>query len=103
MFQTANVVVRGARGLGAMQSASSGRKAIGGAYDVMASKHMRADVNYAWPTAQIAVMYAKPAIEIIYRQQMGNKDEIERLTKEYEDRLLNPFPAAGGSMTVVWN
>src|SRR5205814_3472294 len=47
------------------------RKAYGGAYDVMASKHMRADVNYAWPTAQIAVMGAKGAVEIIYRQQMG--------------------------------
>jgi propionyl-CoA carboxylase beta chain len=70
------------------------RKAIGGAYDVMASKHMRADVNYAWPTAQIAVMYGKPAVEIIYRQQLGNKEEIERLTKDYEDRLLSPFPAA---------
>jgi propionyl-CoA carboxylase beta chain len=70
------------------------RKAYGGAYDVMASKHMRADVNYAWPTAQIAVMGAKGAVEIIFRQQAGNKDEIERLTKEYEDRFLNPFVAA---------
>jgi propionyl-CoA carboxylase beta chain len=70
------------------------RKAYGGAYDVMASKHMRADVNYAWPTAQIAVMGAKGAVEIIYRQQLGNKDEIEVLAKEYEDRFLNPFVAA---------
>ena len=70
------------------------RKAYGGAYDVMASKHMRADVNYAWPTAQIAVMGAKGAVEIIYRAQMGNKDEIDVLTKEYEDRFLNPFIAA---------
>jgi propionyl-CoA carboxylase beta chain len=70
------------------------RKAYGGAYDVMASKHLRADVNYAWPTAQIAVMGAKGAVEIIFRQQMGNKDEIELLTKEYEDRFLNPFIAA---------
>ena len=45
------------------------RKAYGGAYDVMASKHMRADVNYAWPTAQIAVMGAKGAVEIIFRQE----------------------------------
>ena len=70
------------------------RKAYGGAYDVMASKHMRADVNYAWPTAQIAVMGAKGAVEIIFRQQMGNKEEIDLLTKEYEDRFLNPFVAA---------
>src|SRR5580704_8825269 len=71
------------------------RKAYGGAYDVMASKHMRADVNYAWPSAQIAVMGAKGAVEIIFRQSIGNKEEIERLTKEYEDRFLNPFIAAG--------
>jgi propionyl-CoA carboxylase beta chain len=71
------------------------RKAYGGAYDVMASKHMRADVNYAWPTAQIAVMGAKGAVEIIFRQSIGNKDEIAARTKEYEDRFLNPFIAAG--------
>jgi propionyl-CoA carboxylase beta chain len=70
------------------------RKAYGGAYDVMASKHMRADVNYAWPTAQIAVMGAKGAVEIIFRQSIGNKEEIDTLTKEYEDRFLNPFIAA---------
>jgi propionyl-CoA carboxylase beta subunit len=70
------------------------RKAYGGAYDVMASKHMRADLNYAWPTAQIAVMGAKGAVEIIFRQNAGNKDEIDLLTKEYEDRFLNPFVAA---------
>src|ERR1700752_3775416 len=52
------------------------RKAYGGAYDVMASKHTRADVNYAWPTAQIAVMGAKGAVEIIFRQSIGNKEEI---------------------------
>jgi propionyl-CoA carboxylase beta chain len=71
------------------------RKAYGGAYDVMASKHMRADVNYAWPTAQIAVMGAKGAVEIIFRQSIGNKEEIAARTKEYEDRFLNPFIAAG--------
>ena len=70
------------------------RKAYGGAYDVMASKHMRADLNYAWPTAQIAVMGAKGAVEIIFRQNAGNKEEIDLLTKEYEDRFLNPFVAA---------
>ena len=71
------------------------RKAYGGAYDVMASKHMRADVNYAWPTAQIAVMGAKGAVEIIFRQDIGDKDAIAARTKEYEDRFLNPFIAAG--------
>jgi propionyl-CoA carboxylase beta chain len=70
------------------------RKAYGGAYDVMASKHMRADVNYAWPTAQIAVMGAKGAVEIIFRQDIGDSDKIAARTKEYEDRFLNPFIAA---------
>jgi propionyl-CoA carboxylase beta chain len=70
------------------------RKAYGGAYDVMASKHMRADVNYAWPSAQIAVMGAKGAVEIIFRQDIGDRDAIAARTKEYEDRFLNPFIAA---------
>ena len=70
------------------------RKAYGGAYDVMASKHMRADVNYAWPSAQIAVMGAKGAVEIIFRNERGNKEAIAERTKEYEDRFLNPFIAA---------
>ncbi len=70
------------------------RKAYGGAYDVMASKHLRADVNYAWPTAQIAVMGAKGAVEIIFRQDIGDKEAIAARTKEYEDRFLNPFVAA---------
>jgi propionyl-CoA carboxylase beta chain len=70
------------------------RKAYGGAYDVMASKHMRADVNYAWPTAQIAVMGAKGAVEIIFRQDGADTQKIAARTKEYEDRFLNPFVAA---------
>ena len=70
------------------------RKAYGGAYDVMASKHMRADVNYAWPSAQIAVMGAKGAVEIIFRNERGNPAAIAERTKEYEDRFLNPFVAA---------
>jgi propionyl-CoA carboxylase beta chain len=70
------------------------RKAYGGAYDVMASKHLRADVNYAWPSAQIAVMGAKGAVEIIFRQDIGDPDKISARTKEYEDRFLNPFIAA---------
>eukprot|EP01037_Dinobryon_pediforme_P015609 gene15609-15758_t len=68
------------------------RKAFGGAYDVMASKHLRGDVNYAWPTAQIAVMGAKGAVEIIFR---GNDAEvIAQKTAEYEQRFLSPFVAA---------
>ena len=70
------------------------RKAYGGAYDVMASKHMRADINYAWPSAQIAVMGAKGAVEIIFRADIGNPEKIAQRTKEYEDRFLNPFVAA---------
>jgi len=70
------------------------RKAYGGAYDVMASKHLRGDVNYAWPTAEIAVMGAKGAVEIIFRNALGDDEEIERRTKEYEEKFLNPFIAA---------
>ncbi len=70
------------------------RKAYGGAYDVMASKHIRADVNYAWPSAEIAVMGAKGATEILYRSELGDADKIARRTKEYEDRFANPFVAA---------
>src|SRR5437764_1265952 len=70
------------------------RKAFGGAYDVMASKHVGGDVNYAWPTAQIAVMGAKGAVEIIFRSDIGDTDKIAARTKEYEDRFLSPFIAA---------
>ena len=70
------------------------RKAFGGAYDVMASKHVGADVNYAWPTAQIAVMGAKGAVEIIFRQDMGDPEKIAAQTKNYEERFLSPFVAA---------
>ncbi len=70
------------------------RKAYGGAYVVMASKHMRADVNYAWPWAQIAVMGAKGAVEIIFRKDVGIPGAIDARTKEYEDKFLNPFVAA---------
>ncbi len=70
------------------------RKAFGGAYDVMASKHLRGDVNYAWPTAQIAVMGASGAVEIIHRQDIGDEEKIAAHTKEYEDRFLSPFVAA---------
>ena len=70
------------------------RKAFGGAYDVMASKHIGGDLNYAWPTAQIAVMGAKGAVEIIFRADIGDKDKTAARTKEYEDRFLSPFAAA---------
>ena len=70
------------------------RKAFGGAYDVMASKHVGGDVNYAWPTAQIAVMGAKGAVEIIFRADIGDAEKIAARTKEYEDRFLSPFAAA---------
>jgi propionyl-CoA carboxylase beta chain len=70
------------------------RKAFGGAYDVMASKHIGGDVNYAWPTAQIAVMGAKGAVEIIFRADAGDEKKIAKRTKEYEERFLSPFAAA---------
>jgi len=70
------------------------RKAFGGAYDVMASKHIGGDVNYAWPTAQIAVMGAKGAVEIIFRSDIGDQEKIAARTKEYEDRFMSPFVAA---------
>ena len=68
------------------------RKAYGGAYVVMSSKPLRGDFNYAWPTAEVAVMGAKGATEIIHRGKPA--DEIARLTQEYEDRFANPFVAA---------
>ncbi|MDP4032210.1 MAG: acyl-CoA carboxylase subunit beta [Pseudorhodobacter sp.] len=70
------------------------RKAYGGAYDVMASKHLRGDFNYAWPTAEIAVMGAKGATEILYRAELGDRDKIAQRTKDYEARFANPFVAA---------
>ncbi len=70
------------------------RKAYGGAYDVMASKHLRGDFNYAWPTAEIAVMGAKGAVEIIFRKDIGDPEKIAARTREYEERFTNPFVAA---------
>ena len=70
------------------------RKAFGGAYDVMASKHLRGDLNYAWPSAQIAVMGAKGAVEIIFRKDIGDAEKIAEHTKNYESRFLSPFVAA---------
>jgi len=70
------------------------RKSYGGAYVVMASKHLRADVNYAWPTSEIAVMGAKGATEIIHRADLGDEAKIAAHAAEYEDRFANPFVAA---------
>ncbi|MEL7138400.1 MAG: acyl-CoA carboxylase subunit beta [Pseudomonadota bacterium] len=70
------------------------RKAYGGAYVVMASKHLRGDINYAWPTSEIAVMGAKGAVEILYRSEAGDAEKIAQRTKDYEDRFANPFVAA---------
>ncbi len=70
------------------------RKAYGGAYDVMSSKHIRGDVNYAWPSAEIAVMGAKGAVEIIFRKDIGDAEKIAARTKDYEDNFLSPFVAA---------
>ncbi len=70
------------------------RKAYGGAYVVMASKHLRGDINYAWPSAQIAVMGAKGAVEILYRSDSGDAAQTATRTAEYEERFSNPFIAA---------
>ncbi|MEE3295334.1 MAG: acyl-CoA carboxylase subunit beta [Pseudomonadota bacterium] len=70
------------------------RKAYGGAYCVMAPKHLRGDINYALPSAEIAVMGAKGAVEILYRNDIKDTKKIQKHTEFYEDRLLNPFVAA---------
>ncbi|MBL8662432.1 MAG: acyl-CoA carboxylase subunit beta [Candidatus Odyssella sp.] len=69
------------------------RKAYGGAYDVMSSKHLRGDVNYAWPQAEIAVMGPKGAVEIIFRDDRGDPQKIEARTEEYRRKFANPFVA----------
>ena len=75
------------------------RKAYGGAYDVMSSKHIRGDLNFAWPGAEIAVMGPKGAVEIIFKNQIADaKDpqkETERLINEYRGKFANPYVAAG--------
>jgi len=70
------------------------RKAYGGAYDVMSSKHLRGDVNFAWPTAEIAVMGSKGAVEIIFRGALDDPEALEKKTEEYRDKFANPFIAA---------
>ena len=74
------------------------RKAYGGAYDVMNSKHIRGDINFAWPCAEIAVMGAKGATEIIFRKEIAKADQpeaaLEKLTDEFAERFANPYSAA---------
>jgi propionyl-CoA carboxylase beta chain len=74
------------------------RKAYGGAYDVMSSKHIRGDINYAWPTAEIAVMGVEGAVSIIFREELANAADPEaerrRLEADYRERLANPYVAA---------
>ena len=70
------------------------RKAYGGAYDVMSSKHIGGDINFAWPSAEIAVMGPKGAVEIIFRQDIGDDKKIEKRTQEYTEKFANPFIAA---------
>jgi propionyl-CoA carboxylase beta chain len=70
------------------------RKAYGGAYDVMSSKHIRGDINFAWPSAEIAVMGPKGAVEIIFRQDIGDEEKLEKRTNEYREKFANPFIAA---------
>jgi acetyl-CoA carboxylase carboxyltransferase component len=75
------------------------RKAYGGAYDVMSSKHIRGDLNYAWPTAEIAVMGPDGAVNILYREEIASAADPEamkqKLTQEYRDHFANPYIAAG--------
>ena len=69
------------------------RKAYGGAYDVMASKHLRGDVNFAWPSAEIAVMGPKGAVEIIFREEKSDSEKIASREAEYKAKFANPFVA----------
>lgn len=69
------------------------RKAYGGAYDVMASKHLRGDVNFSWPSAEIAVMGPKGAVEIIFREEAKDPERLEQRTEEYREKFANPFIA----------
>jgi len=70
------------------------RKAYGGAYDVMSSKHLRGDVNYAWPTAEIAVMGPEGAARIIFRADSDDPQKLKARSDEYREKFANPFVAA---------
>jgi propionyl-CoA carboxylase beta chain len=69
------------------------RKAYGGAYDVMSSKHLRGDVNFAWPSAEIAVMGPKGAVEIIFREEKNDAEKLAAREREYREKFANPFIA----------
>jgi propionyl-CoA carboxylase beta chain len=75
------------------------RKAYGGAYDVMSSKHIRGDLNFAWPTAEIAVMGVEGAVNIVFKDRITDASDPDaeraRLVGEYEERFANPYVAAG--------
>ena len=71
------------------------RKAYGGAYDVMASKHLRGEVNYAWPSAEIAVMGPEGAARIIFREAAKDPESLTAATDDYREKFANPFIAAG--------
>ena len=71
------------------------RKAYGGAYDVMSSKHLRGDINLAWPSAEIAVMGAQGAVEVLFKKDKGNAAAMERHKRDYEEKFSNPYVAAG--------
>ncbi len=75
------------------------RKAYGGAYDVMSSKHIRGDISYAWPTSEIAVMGPEGAVSIIFRKEIANAKDPEaekaRLVEAYREQFANPYVAAG--------
>ena len=70
------------------------RKAYGGAYDVMSSKHLRGDVNFAWPSAEIAVMGPKGAVEIMFRKEVEDKKKLADYAEEYREKFANPLVAA---------
>ncbi len=70
------------------------RKAYGGAYDVMSSKHLRGDLNYSWPSAEIAVMGPKGAVEIIFREEIDDPDKIAQRTRDYREKFANPLVAS---------
>ncbi|MCP4924248.1 MAG: methylmalonyl-CoA carboxyltransferase, partial [bacterium] len=70
------------------------RKAYGGAYDVMSSKHLRGDFNVAWPSAEIAVMGPKGAVEIIFRKEAASAEDLLKKEQEYKETFANPYVAA---------
>ena len=78
------------------------RKAYGGAYIVMSSKHLKGDINYAWPSSEVAVMGAEGAVNIVYRSEIRDADDPDalraKLVADYQERLVNPYIAASRGM-----